>query len=120
MGRNPWKKLLSNMRINGRAWRERKGTDMTKEITVTADELAALFESQGRRCRWFGIELDPDAIFSSYNPLSVSVDRLDPSRGYHLDNIVICCRLANLGRGQCPTENFEAAAMELKRLMKAA
>jgi len=113
--RNPWKKLISNMRINGRAWRERKGRDMTKEIQVTPDDLQEIFLAQNSRCYWFDIPLDPFDIFTSYNPLAISVDRLDAQFGYSKENIVICSRMANLGRGQCSADKFAEIVTEFRQ-----
>jgi hypothetical protein len=88
---------------------------MTKEIQVTPDDLQEIFLAQNSRCYWFDIPLDPFDIFTSYNPLAISVDRLDAQFGYSKENIVICSRMANLGRGQCSADKFAEIVTEFRQ-----
>ena len=41
------------------------------------------------------------------HPLAPSVDKIDDKKDYTIDNIVICCRLANFGRNVYPFEPFQ-------------
>lgn len=113
MARCPWKKLLSNIKISGRM-RDNHLNKKPKEINVTAQDLEELFELQQRHCYWFGIELDPQDIFIPYNPLAVSADKILGNEDYSKDNLVICCRLANLGRGSCEHDRFTGIVKQIK------
>ena len=100
-------RVLANPKKAGRIRAEyrkndlRVGNQSTKrhEITITIDDLKELWEIQKGKCYWLGIDMSLEDLFKSNSPFSVSVDRLDSSRGYHRDNIVLTTRFANRGRG---------------------
>jgi hypothetical protein len=129
MARNPWKRLLNNIRLsskygasgasknNPKNKKKLNTSQSTKrhELHVTWEDLKDIFENQGGKCHWLGIELDPQDIFIPYYPLAISADRLDNQIDYHKDNIVICSRFANLGRGQYGAEEFEELVEHIKR-----
>jgi hypothetical protein len=77
------------------------------DITVTLQELEDLYHQQNGRCYWFNLLIDPDSVFVPNNPLAMSADRIDNSIGYIKENLVICCRFANLARGPLSVEEFE-------------
>lgn len=51
--------------------------------------------------------------FIRRDPKLVSVDRLDNAKGYALDNIVLCCKWANLGRNTATVDVWTAVLKEL-------
>jgi len=57
-----------------------------------------------------------DLLYSKWHPLAPSADRLDESKGYHKDNIVICTRLSNLGRQRYNIDKFHEIAEYLKQV----
>jgi len=102
---NPFKKLRRNMIISGKE--TKNYLEMKKSaLKVTWENLRNVFNKQGGRCFWYRIKLDPMDIFITEHPLAMSVDRLDNSKYYELDNIVICCRMTNLGRRKCNAKTF--------------
>jgi len=116
LGRDPWEHLLKNVCLSGRYGS--KGGSFPKTIAphlvhITAADLQNKFNEQGQKCYWFGIKLNPKDIFIPRYPLALSVDRLDNSKEYSIDNIVICSRLANLGRGSYPADKFYRVVDEL-------
>lgn len=82
------------------------------KIFITEADLKSVWIKQNGRCYWFDIPLDLNLLFSDNaeyipkHPLAPSVDKLDDSADYTVDNIVICCRLSNFGRNTCPADKF--------------
>lgn len=64
--------------------------------TLTVDELRDIFEKQNGLCYWFKIPLIPSE--HKKHPQQPSIDRLDRTKGYTKDNVVLCCYSANIGR----------------------
>ena len=46
--------------------------------------------------------------------VQLALERLDESKGYIPDNVVICLRLFNLGRQRCPEKKFRSQLIQLK------
>lgn len=114
--KDPWKKLLINIKASGRRakvyTKKRKGIEIEFDISII--DLKEIYEKQNKKCYWFNVYLDPNLIFEIGNPLSISADRIDNDKGYTKDNIVICCRLANLGRQNYDFEKFKNTIKYLK------
>lgn len=112
---NPFKIVFQNFYGNSaKALREGKVTASKKnQLSKTVDDkftwkdLELKFDQQKQQCYWFRVKLDPQNNYIKNHPLALSVDRLDSNKGYTFDNIVISSRLANLGRGAFPAEEFE-------------
>lgn len=123
--KNPWKKLLSNVLLSAAARHASKSgkrrsassadSSVSHGVEITEDDLRQQFIKQDGKCYWFGIDLDPMDIFKPRYPLALSVDRIDNEKVYRPDNIVITCRLANLGRGTCPMNIYKDVIDILKR-----
>ena len=105
--KNPWKKLYANVKsaVNVRPLRRTIRKDGTADIPYEPLEididhiyLEQLFSKQNGKCYWFGTPIDPQNIFVARHPLAPSVDRLDDSKGYTKDNVVITTRFTNFGR----------------------
>lgn len=121
---NPYKKLEANMKNAGgrtRDAKQQKTRDRMKNRPIEVDwrDLKRIFEEkQKRKCFWLEIEINPMDIFEKDNQLAFSVDRIENSKGYTEDNIVISTRLANLGRGSCPFDKFKKIMEKVKLLYK--
>jgi len=74
------------------------------EHTITIDDLQEIYEKQNGLCYWFGVPLTPSPKHKY--PLQPSLDRLDRTKGYTKDNIVICCYTANIGRNENDLETW--------------
>lgn len=118
---DPWKKLLKNVKLvsgryNGYGYNFTSPDSIhaPRSMGITREDLINQFEIQNGLCFWFKIKLDPNDVFKSRYPLAMSVDRLDNTKGYEKDNIVITSRLANLGRGNCDTETFHDIMNKIK------
>ena len=80
------------------------------------DFILDLFERQGGKCHWYGVSMVPNP--GHRDPQRPSLDRLDNSRGYHRDNVVLCCAAANIGRSSASAERFAEFCATLKASMK--
>lgn len=109
--RNPWKKLLNKVILCGSAQASRS---RIKEVTIIEDDLRKQWDKQGGMCYWLDIPMNIEDVYTSNNPFSPSVDRLDNSRDYHTDNIVICTSFANMGRGRVKEKEFMLFVKYLK------
>lgn len=82
-------KLLRSSRSSAR--------QTNREHTLTVDDIRALHIQQRGLCYWLGIPLGDESL-PNRHPLKPSLDRLDCSRGYTPDNVVLTTTFANLGR----------------------
>jgi len=115
--RNPWKKLLSNVKSTAgvKEYRRTQRKDgsvppLAEDFVKTRVEfdevfLENLFGKQNGRCYWFPeIELDPSLLYVARHPMAPSVDRLvskvtENEGHYTEDNVVLTTRFCNFGRG---------------------
>jgi hypothetical protein len=81
-------------------------------------DLQKKFNRQGGKCHWLGVKLDPNNNFYKYHPMAMSVDRIESSRGYTYDNIVISSRMANLGRGTYPANKYKYMCKKITNRLK--
>ena len=115
--RNPWKTLISKAKTAARPGQEKKnGIKRTEPLDVTIDEMYLIkqFSKQNGKCYWTEFPIDPHGVYEKNNPLAPSLERLDESKGYIADNVVICLRLFNLGRQRCPENKFRGQIKLLK------
>tara|TARA_R100001082_G_C4361252_1_gene159471 strand:- start:1971 stop:2408 length:438 start_codon:yes stop_codon:yes gene_type:complete len=105
-----------NPKLSGRI---RKGNQSTRrhEISITIEDLKLAWQKQNGRCYWLNIKMSLEDLFITRSPFAPSVDRLNSAVGYHKDNIVLCSRFANLGRGAYDNDDFQP---RLKKLLKEA
>lgn len=89
--------LVSTARIRSRKYGY--GFDIDKAF------LTELWERQGGRCYWLNIELR--LTIENRGPERPSLDRLDPTRGYTRDNVVLSSQFANMGRSTLSAERFQ-------------
>lgn len=88
-----------------------KNTKKTRDKSINTKYLRELFDSQGGKCYWLGISLDPTRQDKLRTP---SIDRLDNNVGYEKGNIVISSRFANLGRGNVDKDLFSLFIKSIK------
>jgi hypothetical protein len=107
---NPWKFLIKKAKNNAKPGKIKgngSSREQALEVSITGEYLESLYHEQNGLCYWTGYPLDPKAQFEKYNPLALSLDRLDETRGYVPGNVVLTLRLFNLGRQTCPPEKFK-------------
>jgi hypothetical protein len=110
--RNPYKKMLANVKRSARANVDKGqmyGRKKALPIEITWRDLKRKFEEQNGLCYFSHKIIDLNSIFESHNILAPSVDRLNSDEGYTYDNICITFRMINVGRGDCSVEQTDKA-----------
>ena len=99
-------RVETNPKLKGRI---RVGNQSTSrhDLDITPEDLKEQWDKQGGKCYWLNIDMSLVDLLVSRSPFAPSVDRIDSSRGYHKDNIVLTTRFANLGRGAYDNEDFK-------------
>jgi len=82
-------------------------------VNLTVEDIKDIYKRQKGKCYWSGLEMKPSSV-NKY-PLQPSLDRIDNSKGYTKDNVVLCCLSFNLGRNSLSKEAFEEFILEIKR-----
>ena len=77
----------------------RRGID----FAIGLDELVELWENQGGKCYYTGVEM----TYAEGDRTAVSLDRIDPSKGYVSENVVLCCWIVNLMKLDLSVEGFK-------------
>ncbi|VTU32398.1 hypothetical protein H4CHR_03003 [Variovorax sp. PBS-H4] len=72
---------------------------------LTASALRDLWLEQQGHCFWTGLPIDFD-YGQARHPMRPSVDRLNPSEGYTLENVVWASNFANRARGDLSPQAF--------------
>jgi phosphoribosyl-AMP cyclohydrolase len=107
--KNPFKRALANAAGSFQS-KARQATRRhyckLKDLPFDIDEdfLRDLWEKQGGRCYWLGVEMDLRQ--SARHPLKATLDRLDCHAGYTKDNVVWASGFANMGRRDTPADEF--------------
>ena len=84
-----------------RLWQNTLINDSKKrgvESNLTLNDINEMFQKQNGLCFWFKIPLVPSN--KQKHPQQPSLDRLDRSKGYVKDNVVLTCYSANIGRNE--------------------
>ncbi len=75
------------------------------EHTLKVDDIDEIYKGQKGLCYWFKLPLIPSE--NSKHPQQPSLDRLDRTKGYTKDNVVLSCYSANIGRNENSVEVWE-------------
>ena len=89
-------RLFENIKVSA----SRKGL----EVEVEKNFILELWDNQRGLCFWTQIPLLKNG--PPKHPQKASVDRIDPSKGYLKDNIVLTCQFANLGKSDVNIPTF--------------
>lgn len=73
-----------------------------REFTVTLEDIKEIYLKQNGRCFYSGKTLD----LEPGRKTTISLDRLDNSRDYTKDNVVLCCSDINYMKGPLDKEEF--------------
>ncbi len=89
-----------------------------KEVTITEQDIITIYNQQNGKCYWSGLPLDPSFNKIKHHPFAISPERLDNSKPYDINNVVLCRRLFNLGRMAFPEKDFEEVVKMLREEFK--
>jgi hypothetical protein len=107
---NPAKVLLKSARSHTKRRNKRgRGHD---PVTINEAWVEDRHKKQGGLCYWTGIRYNW-ASGGDHDPYQVSLDRLDPAKGYSPDNVVLTTDLANRLRGELNQHETELLFMSL-------
>ena len=87
---------------------KRSAESFSREM-LTGPKLMALWESQGGRCAWTGLEMT-HVLGAGRQWRNASIDRIDPSKGYEDGNVRLVCVAVNLMRREMNDDEFLAWA----------
>lgn len=88
-----------------------------KEVSITESDIIDIYQRQQGKCYWSGLQLDGNNNFIKHHPFAISADRLDNSKGYTKENVVLVRRMFNLGRMSFPEKDFQESMIILKEEM---
>lgn len=84
---------------------ERKCKDKNLSFDLEKDYLLALYKRQNGKCYYSGLEIKHNIGCHQYD--SISVERLDPNKGYIKDNIVLASFAVNSFKGMMTEDEFK-------------
>lgn len=84
--------------------RDKQKYKTSEEDIIDLKFIEELLAKQNNKCYWYNTELELDSLDGSRNPSKLTIDRLDSTKGYSKDNVVLTSYAANCGRGDCPVD----------------
>jgi len=72
-------------------------------FNLRASDIQFLWNAQGGRCTYSGLEMTTELR----SPNKVTIDRIDSSKGYEIDNIVLCGYRVNLMKREMSLSEFK-------------
>lgn len=91
----------------------RAAKDRHPDVTITKEWITEKILKG--RCEVTGIEFE-SSVEKPARPFTPSLDRIDPTRGYHEDNVQVVCWIYNRAKG---VQDFEAVLKMAKALVAA-
>ena len=100
--------------VSGTIQRDKQKYQSSEEYIIDLKFIKQLFKKQNGKCYWYNIELEIDSIEGSRNPSKLTIDRLDCTKGYTKENVVLACYAANCGRADCSVESWKSIINNIK------
>jgi hypothetical protein len=100
--------------VSGTIQRDKQKYKTSPKTIIDLKFIEELLVKQNNKCYWYNIELEIDSIEGSRNPAKLTVDRLDCTKGYSRDNVVLTSYAANCGRGNCSVDNWKKIIKNIK------
>lgn len=90
--------------------KSRSKSSVVKTCEITVNDLMAQYEKQNGLCGICGLPME----WKQESLMSISVDRIDNSLGYTVDNIHLVGKWLNIGRGTAPLSEIKLIMERLK------
>ena len=84
---------------------------------LDADMLEAMCAIQGNCCALTGVKFEMDPTEFRYRALAPSIDRIDSSKHYTLDNIQLTTVIANKAKNEYTVEMFDAMCLARAKVL---
>lgn len=93
---------------------------INRDFDITDDQILNLLIKQDYRCAMTGIKMNPSkqSGFKNKDPYTVSIDRIDTSKGYLIDNVQLVCTICNLFKNSYNIEDVGIVCKEYVRYNK--
>ena len=82
-----------------------KAKSRLKDSDISVDDLYEIYAKQDGKCFYFNIPMLLPKNFK--DPQSITIDRIDNSKSYTKDNVVLACYAANVGRNTTDYNRFK-------------
>jgi len=76
-------------------------------FTLTFEDLLAQWDKQNGKCFYTGLPLKIKIESCVDNKEVVSIDRVEPDKGYSRENVVLCCDCVNTMKSNLSMEQFK-------------
>ena len=83
------------------------------EFLITREDVNNLWEKQQGKCYYSHIPMNQ--TWNKKHPQQVSIDRLDNTKGYSIENTVLCCQSINYAKNSYPLDIFLDFLNKLKK-----
>ena len=106
------KYLLADTKNRNDTKHNKRKDEKYKQFDLTHEYLIEIWNRQNGKCFYSGRDMiynysKKDFNYLNYNPEKASIDRIDSSKGYIQNNIVLCCAMANSMKMDLPYEEFK-------------
>lgn len=105
--------FMANLRYNAST----RGKHRVIEMSITAQDIAEIYEQQGGKCALSGapISFPPRSgkMTERRRLATASVDRIDPRKGYTRDNVQLLDKRVNMAKHLLTNEEFRALCAQV-------
>jgi hypothetical protein len=92
--------------------KSREKANHLKPCTLTLEELVVQYHKQNGLCGICGLQLE----WKQESLMSISIDRIDNSLGYHAANIHLVAKWLNIGRGTAPLDEIRSIVQRISQM----
>ena len=106
------KKYFNKMDIFKLRYRtsKQRSKKMGWDFNITIENLIELYEKQKGLCYISGVELS----LEKHSPRTISLDRIDSSKGYVVGNVALCTDFINKSKSDYTLDEFKELILEIK------
>lgn len=91
--------------LHQRAYQAKRRSEKKQlEFNLTDSDLLEIYKKQNGKCYYSGITMEKIPKIDNY--YNVSIDRVDSSKGYTKNNVVLCCDSINTMKNSMPIKIF--------------